>query len=509
MWRWPRIRSSSSQLPAGLRGRRPECLPRLRNKLEAESRWEARLLLQTSPSYLRASSSRREPQRASSLRERRFPPTETHLLVESGLRRQRAQDSSCCSAVDAEPQLSKKQLSKRRGESPVRPGAMAQGGGDWKRLETLLRDSLRVLRSKWGQQQQQQPGRLPESDDRAGEEEEEKQTMTTPNALEALPIDVKLYIMSFLTPKDLSNLGSTNRYWSLTIQDPLLWRYFLIHDLPSCHSVDWKSVPDANIFNKSVFELHNSASCDYMAAYKKCYSRRKRCPKASRPYYGPVTSFLQSLTTQAEPRFAMFGPGLENLDDSLVHRMMASPHILPLAGRPSRQMHGIGSGVTFRLNGQKFVILILYTKTSKERLRAKEEDTDPVNKMFSAESSVDGKTQHNLTEHVKNMCRQIDGFIYAADAEADKRQNRQLEFDWLAAMLDPALGPTDRPLLVLSCVSCAEIERIPCVYMAHQLQLNLLGPQPWMVQDTEVSTLDGLVDGIQWLLEQTECKNAQ
>ncbi|XP_053264134.1 F-box only protein 4-like [Podarcis raffonei] len=382
---------------------------------------------------------------------------------------------------------------------------MAQGGGEWQSLETLLRSSLRVLRGKWGQQE---PGRLPKSDDRAGEEEEEKQR-TTPSALEALPIDVKLYIMSFLTPKDLSNLGSTNHYWKLTIQDPLLWRYFLIRDLPSCHSIDWESVPDANIFNKSIFELHNIASCDYMAAYKKCYSRRKRCPKASRPYYGSVTSFLQSLITQAEPRFAMFGPGLENLDDSLVHRMMASPHILPLAGRPSRQMHGIGSGVTFRSNGQKFTILTLYTKTSKERLRAKEEDTDPVNKMFSTESSVDGKTHYNLIEPVKNMCRQIDGFIYAADAEVDKRNNRQLEFDWLAAMLDPVLGPTDRPLLVLSCVSCAEIERIPCVYMAHQLQLNLLGPRPWMVQDIEVSTLGGLVDGIQWLLEETECKNAQ
>ncbi|XP_033020513.1 F-box only protein 4-like [Lacerta agilis] len=381
---------------------------------------------------------------------------------------------------------------------------MAQGGGDWQRSETLLRSSLRFLRGKWGQQQ---PERLPESDDRAGEEEEEKQTMTTPSALEALPIDMKLYIMSFLTPKDLSNLGSTNHYWKLTIQDPLLWRYFLIRDLPSCHSIDWESVPDANIFNKSFSELHNSASCDYMAAYKKCFSWLKRCPKPSQPT-GAFTSMLQSLITQTEPRFAMFGPVLEDLDDALLYRMAACSEIWPLAGFPSGQLNGMDSGVTYHLNGQKFNIT-LCTETIEESLGVKEVDTDPVNKVFSAESSVDGKMHYSLNEHLKNMCRLIDGFIYIAYADTHERHNRQLEFDWLAAMLDPVLGPTDRPLLVLSCVACAEIERIPCVYMAHQLQLNLLGPQPWMVQDTETSSLDGLVDGIQWLLEQAKRRNAQ
>lgn len=47
-------------------------------------------------------------------------------------------------------------------------------------------------------------------------------------------------------------------------------------------------------------------------------------------------------------------------------------------------------------------------------------------------------------------------------------------------MIDPALGPPNRPLLVLSCVSHVSVKRIPCVYVAHQLQLNLLR-QPWMV----------------------------
>ncbi|XP_062984858.1 F-box only protein 4 [Elgaria multicarinata webbii] len=370
--------------------------------------------------------------------------------------------------------------------------AADDGGGDWRRLESALRGRLRLLRDKWGARGA-----------RAEEPGDEKQQW--PSGLEALPIDVKLYIMSFLTPKDLCYLGSTNHYWKLTVQDPLLWKYLLIRDLPSWHSVDWKSLPDPNIFNRSVAELHNSASCDYMAVYKKCCSCRKRCPKST---YGAMASFLQSLMTPAEPRFAMFGPGLEDLDESLVHKLMTSPEVLLLAGIPSRQIHGIGSGVTFHLNGQKFNILTLYSKTCKERRRAREEDTNLTNKMFIEENGVDGTTQYNLIEHVKNMCGLIDGFIYVANAEAHKRHSRQIEFARMAAMLDPTLGPSGRPLLILSCISSAGIERIPCVYVAHQLQLHQLG-QPWMVQDTEAATLAGLLDGIQWLLEQTEHKNTQ
>ncbi|XP_025021506.1 F-box only protein 4 isoform X2 [Python bivittatus] len=374
----------------------------------------------------------------------------------------------------------------------------ATHGGDWRALESALRSSLQLLRDKWGPRARLRgnTGGTP------GEEEKETAGAAAgpPSALEALPIDVKLYIMSFLTPKDLIYLGSTNLYWRITIQDPLLWRYFLIRDLPSWNSVDRESLPDAKIFNQPFAELDNMGPYNFMAAYKKCCSFHKRCLKPNWPMYGTMPSFLQSLITQAEPRFAMFGPGLEDLDQSLVYKMMGSPEILPLAGMPSRQIHGIGSGVTFHLNGQKFNILTLYSKTSKERQRDKA-DTNSINKMFYEVSKVDGTTQYNLIEHVQNVCRVADGFIYVADAEAHKRHNRQTEFARMAAMLDPTLGPSTRPLLILSCISNARMERIPCIYLAHQLQLNLVD-RPWMVQDTEAATLVGLLDGIQWLLEQ-------
>ncbi|KAJ6669909.1 hypothetical protein lerEdw1_000458 [Lerista edwardsae] len=381
---------------------------------------------------------------------------------------------------------------------------MAAGnGGDWRRLESALRSSLRRLRDKWGPWgSPAASGNVWPTEEALGEEEEEQQ----PSALEALPIVVKLYIMSFLTSKELSYLGSTNRYWRLTVQDPLLWRYLLIRDLPSWHSVDWKSLPDADIFNRSFTDLDDSAPCDYMEVYKKCCSGsgRNTCPKPGWSNSDAKAYFLEWLKLRSVPRFAMFGPGLEDLDESLVYKMMTSPEILPLAGLPVRQIHGIGSGVTFHVDRyQRINILTLYSKTSKERRRAREENPSPVNKMFCEETGVDGTTRYNLIEHVKDMCGLIDGFIYVADAEAHKKHDRSVECARMAAMLDPALGPKDRPVLILSCVSHAGIERIPCVYVAHQLQLNRL-KQPWMValfiQDAEATTLDGLLNGIEWML---------
>uniref|UniRef100_A0A8C3J851 F-box protein 4 n=1 Tax=Calidris pygmaea TaxID=425635 RepID=A0A8C3J851_9CHAR len=331
-------------------------------------------------------------------------------------------------------------------------------------------------------------------------------------ALDGFQIDVQLNILSFLSPQDLCHLGSTSCYWRAAVQDPLLWRYFLLRDLPLWASVDWKSLPDVEVFNKAFSEESDNALYDYMAVYKKSCPQSRRSLKSSRPRYGAVTSFLQSLVTQTEPRFAMFGPGLEELDNSLVQKMMTCPEILLVAGLPQRQIHGIGSGVSFQFNNnQKFNILTLYSTTSVERRRAREEQAVAVNKMFYQENSIVGNQQamhYSVIAQVKKVCEVVDGFIYVANAEAHKKHDRQEELARILAMTDPALGPPNRPLLVLSCVSHVDVKRIPCVYMAHQLQLNLLR-QPWMVQDTVAASLAGLINGIEWLLEEANCKNAQ
>ncbi|XP_074711879.1 F-box only protein 4 [Strix uralensis] len=387
---------------------------------------------------------------------------------------------------------------------------MAAGGAEERgSLEAVVRGRLRLLRERWTRGIRERGGTAAFADPPRPALPEEAEEVS---ALQALPIDVQLNIMSFLSPQDLCHLGSTSCYWRAAVQDPLLWRYFLLRDLPFWTSVDWKSLPDVEIFNKAFSEVSNNALYDYMAAYKKSCPQSRRTLKSSRPRYGTVTSFLQSLVTQAEPRFAMFGPGLEELDDSLVQKMMTCPEILLVAGLPQRQIHGIGSGVSFQFNNnQKFNILTLYSTTSVERRRAREEQAVAVNKMFYQENSIVGNQQavhYSVIAQVKKVCEVVDGFIYVANAEAHKKHDRQEELARILAMIDPALGPPNRPLLVLSCVSHVGVKRIPCVYVAHQLQLNLLR-QPWMVQDTVAATLDGLLNGIEWLLEEANCKNAQ
>lgn len=72
----------------------------------------------------------------------------------------------------------------------------------------------------------------------------------------------------------------------------------------------------------------------------------KGCPSCrqqwlpSRPAYEVVTSFLQSLVPSAEPRYAMFGPGMEELDVSFVARLLHYPDVLPISGISHRQING-------------------------------------------------------------------------------------------------------------------------------------------------------------------------
>ncbi|XP_059550835.1 F-box only protein 4 isoform X4 [Myotis daubentonii] len=290
---------------------------------------------------------------------------------------------------------------------------------DWGRLEAAI---LSGWRSFW-----QSVGK-----DRAAPRAPREEAEEGPSTLTRLPIDVQLYILSFLSPHDLCQLGSTSHYWNGTVRDPILWRYFLLRDLPSWSSVDWKSLPDLDILKKPMSEVTDGAFFDYMAVYKMCCPYTRRSSKASRPMYGAVTSFLHSLIIQNEPRFAMFGPGLEELNTSLVLSLMSSEELCPTAGLPQRQIDGIGSGVNFQLSNQhKFNILILYSTTRKERDRAREEHTSAVNKMFSLQN------------------------------EGDDQQGSRYS--------------------VIPQIQKANVKRTPCFYVAHELGLNHLN-HPWMVR---------------------------
>ncbi|KAM4615994.1 F-box only protein 4 isoform 2-T2 [Polymixia lowei] len=349
--------------------------------------------------------------------------------------------------------------------------------------------------------------------------------------LDSLPVDVQFLIMALLSPVDICRLGATSHYWRAMVRDPLLWRYFLLRDMPHWTSIDHETMPQLEALAAPLcrgdekledgMEGQNQGKepkHDYMAEYLKGSPACRQQWLLPRPPYEAVTSFLQSLVPSIEPRFAMFGPGMEQLDVSMVTRLMHAPDVLPVAGTPQRQINGIGSGISYMYNNQqKFNILTLYSTNRAERARARAEHQSVSNKLFSSEGTdQSGYPIFTPTPQVQEVCQAVNGFIYVANAEPGRAEG-ELEAAQIRAVVSPAWGSTSRPLLVLSCISkehpdpavttsqgssCTRSRarcRTPCVDMAQRLSLPQL-PNPWKVQDTVAESLSGLLDGISWLL---------
>ncbi|XP_041792787.1 F-box only protein 4 isoform X1 [Chelmon rostratus] len=353
-----------------------------------------------------------------------------------------------------------------------------------------------------------------------------------PGFLDTLPVDIQFLIMTLLCPGDICRLGATSRYWRAMVRDPLLWRYFLLRDMPFWPSIDHVTMPQLELLDAPLINEQESledreeggdkvmgSKFDYMSEYLKgCPSCRQQW-LPSRAAYDVVTSFLQSLVASSEPRYAMFGPGMEQLDVSIVRRLMHAPDVLPVSGTPHRQINGIGSGISYMFNNQhKFNILTLYSTNRAERERARVQQQSISNKLFTCEGTDDsGSPVYSPTPQVQQVCQVVDGFIYVANAEPGRVGVGESEVAQIRAVLNSAGGSASRPLLVLSCVSREEPEavrttslhavtsrntarcRTPCVDMAKTLGLPQLA-NPWMVQDTVAESLSGLLDGIAWLL---------
>ncbi|XP_029917062.1 F-box only protein 4 [Myripristis murdjan] len=351
--------------------------------------------------------------------------------------------------------------------------------------------------------------------------------------MDSLPVDVQFLIMTLLSPVDICHLGATSHYWRAMIRDQLLWRYFLLRDMPRWTSIDHVSMPrlqslDAPLSSEEQSledgeesgDTEKGPKHDYMAEYLRgCPACRQRW-LPPRPPYEVVTSFLQSLVPSAEPRYAMYGPGMEELDVSMVTRLMHAPDVLPVSGIPQRQINGVGSGISYIFNNQhKFNILTLYSTNRAERERARVEQQRVSNKLFTSEGTdQSGCPVFSPAPQVQEVCQVVDGFIYVANAERDERGEMETEAAQIRAVVSSAWGSASRPLLVLSCIATEDPEvvnttslgssgtrtrgrrKTPCVDMAKRLCLPQL-PNPWMVQDTVAESLSGLLDGVSWLLK--------
>ncbi|XP_029960896.1 F-box only protein 4 [Salarias fasciatus] len=388
-------------------------------------------------------------------------------------------------------------------------------------LESVVIRSLRRFKERYF------PDKLVQ-DDLMPTEDSQQQQQT--GLLDFLPVDLQFLIMTFLSPADICRLGATSCYWRAMVRDPLLWRYFLLRDMPYWSSIDNVTMPRLEMLDAPLSSDDESPDdmeeggdkrmelkFDYMSEYlKACPSSRQQW-LPSRPAYEVVTSFLQSLVPSSEPRYAMFGPGMEQLDVSLVTRLMHAPDVLPVSGTPHRQINGIGSGISYMFNNQhKFNILTLYSTNRAERERARQQQVSISNKLFTIERTDEsGCPVYSPAPQVQQVCQAVDGFIYVANAEPGKGDGESEEAQ-IRAVLNCAGGSTPKPLLVLSCVSREQPQaisqqndeadeggrrcRTPCVHMAQRLGLPKITNR-WMVQDTVAESLSGLLDGISWLLK--------
>lgn len=349
---------------------------------------------------------------------------------------------------------------------------------------------------------------------------ETDQSGTPSGFLESLPVNIQFVIMTYLSPADLCLLGATCHYWRGMVRDPLLWRFFLFRDMPYWNSIDNISMPHLEVLDTPLVDENESlddreegvstkSKVDYMAVYLRGSPLCKQQWLPSFQSYKALTHFLQSLIVSEEPSYAMFGPGMEQLDVSFVKRLMNARDVLPMTGMPGKQISGIGSGISFSYkNLQNFNIMTLYSTNRAERERARVEQRDTNNKLFTVEVNADtGVQTYSAAPHVQQVCQAVDGFIYVANAE---RGEGEREMEKIRAILSSDWGSTSRPLLVLSCISREDREsmhscvhpitkRVPCVYMAKRLELTEL-ENPWMIQDVVVESLSGLLDGISWLL---------
>ncbi|CAL8249255.1 unnamed protein product [Merluccius merluccius] len=353
--------------------------------------------------------------------------------------------------------------------------------------------------------------------------------------LDRLPVDVQFLILTLLPPEDICSLGATGRYWRSLVRDPLLWRYFLLRDAPRWPSVDHESMPTPGALAQDPVwgpedddlqpeermegeDRRRGPKHDYMAEYLKGHpARRRRRRPSPRPPYDAVASFLHSLlpaaAAAAEPCYAMFGPGIEQLDVCMVTRLMHAPDVLPVSAVHSgRQINGVGSGISYTYNNQhKLHILTLYSTNSAERDRARVGRFKVDDNLFtSEEADPSGGPVFRPNPLVQAVCHGVSGFIYVANAEPGKGDG-EVEAAKIQAVLSPAWGAASRPLLVLSCVSRerpeeeeeeeeaeeaaaavagdaaasrgaltqARSSRTPSVEMAQRLRLLEL-PNPWM-----------------------------
>ncbi|XP_005092137.1 F-box only protein 4 [Aplysia californica] len=318
-----------------------------------------------------------------------------------------------------------------------------------------------------------------------------------------LPVDLKLYIFSFLDAKALCMACCVCQEWSQLTCDELLWQHRLQCDLKMWPLISHVTNP----------QMYSDVECEWST--KEIYLRcspdfHKQLHQANSTFHH-VSSVLKYLMPKKVPKAAMFGPGLEQSTSGLVRKMLYEDNqIFTRVAMFPGQFDGVGGGMTLRLgSGHSVHLSVLYSASKQERENHAAEDRLRRNKMLlrlpdGAEGDGESEPQYELTPQIKHLCQTLDAFIFVIDSSESKEAitNGRLE---LNAMIRERKSAPHIPLLVLSCVKDASKPRLPACEIIDLLRLSSIS-QPWLVIDCITDTLASVDEGIIWLVDQARYK---
>lgn len=199
----------------------------------------------------------------------------------------------------------------------------------------------------------------------------------------------------------------------------------------------------------------------------------------------------------------MFGPGLETSTSGIVQQMMNRRDVFESLRMFPGRFEGCGSGFTMRMNSPQtsytFDLITLYSASKEERERYvnKNEERLRNNRLFDNQERQKGV--YEVQRAVREVCRNVDAFIFVINATKGFEEELSAGHIELTAMLQDLWSAPDFPVLVLSCIPSVQVERVPCIKVARLLKLHKLR-KPWMVQNCDTFTLEGIADGLSWLI---------
>ncbi|KAK3091892.1 hypothetical protein FSP39_023485 [Pinctada imbricata] len=310
----------------------------------------------------------------------------------------------------------------------------------------------------------------------------------------ALPINIKLKIFGFLDAKSLCQITRVCKSWCEICEDNLLWKEILLRDVKK-----WKRI--SHTTNPALYQEVES-DWSNKQIYLRCSPEVNHLMHQENVIFNGLTSVLRYFLPRKVSKIAMFGPGLESDTSGLVRKMLYEDNNqLNRVGVVPGRFDGVGSGWCLKMqNGQLFQLSVLYSASKKIRMD-KSLNRLQKNNLLELKQDEKGEQLVEVKPAVRDFLGTVDAFVYVVDASGTAEAIAEDKAE-MFTMVSERWFATHVPILVMSCTPEANSSRVACVDVVQALQMSQLS-RPWQVHDCVVSSLDGVVDSIQWLIEQS------